>query len=63
MEGKIEWNTAQIKRRNFQPKRNLTPDRRCGIDRRKSNSPEYFRNGGIERRSWRERRNLWYMTM
>ena len=38
-------------------------DRRSGIDRRKSASSEYFENGGIERRSWNERRNLWYMTM
>ena len=63
MYGRIDLNTAQTKRRNFLPRKNSKPDRRCGADRRKSNNPEYFRNGGVERRSWRERRNLWYMTM
>ena len=37
-------------------------DRRSGKDRRKSYDPNYFLNGGIERRSWQERRFLWYMT-
>jgi len=37
-------------------------DRRSGKDRRRSGGTNYFLNGGIERRSWRERRFLWYMT-
>ena len=37
-------------------------DRRSGEDRRKSYDTDYFLNGGIERRSWKERRFLWYMT-
>jgi hypothetical protein len=37
-------------------------DRRSGKDRRRSSDPNYFLNGGVERRSWKERRFLWYMT-
>jgi len=37
-------------------------DRRSGKDRRRSCDTHYFLNGGIERRSWKERRFLWYMT-
>ena len=37
-------------------------DRRSGVDRRQSLDNSYFLEGGIERRSWRERRFLWYMT-
>ncbi|MGD2097888.1 MAG: hypothetical protein PVG35_09925 [Desulfobacterales bacterium] len=37
-------------------------DRRSGIDRRQSVDNRYFLNGGVERRSWKERRYLWYMT-
>ena len=37
-------------------------DRRRGIDRRQSLVNRYFLNGGVERRSWQERRFLWYMT-
>jgi hypothetical protein len=37
-------------------------DRRSGADRRQSFDNQYFLSGGIERRSWKERRYLWYMT-
>jgi hypothetical protein len=37
-------------------------DRRSGVDRRQSSDNRYFLNGGVERRSWKERRYLWYMT-
>jgi hypothetical protein len=37
-------------------------DRRSGVDRRQSSDNRYFLKGGVERRSWRERRYLWYMT-
>lgn len=37
-------------------------DRRSYADRRKSGQRAYFTNGGKERRSWKERRFLWYMT-
>ena len=43
--------------------KNSNSDRRSGDDRRKSNNRNYFSNGGLERRDWHERRNLWYMTM
>ena len=43
--------------------KDFNKDRRSGTDRRKKGNSEYFKNGGIERRSWSERRNLWYMTM
>ena len=38
-------------------------DRRSGQDRRKGPNTKYFLKNGIERRSWKERRYLWYMTM
>ena len=41
---------------------NPTGDRRSGADRRKSLSQQYFSDGGTERRSWKERRYIWYMT-
>jgi hypothetical protein len=37
-------------------------DRRSGVDRRQSPDSHYFLKGGLERRSWKERRLLWYMT-
>jgi hypothetical protein len=37
-------------------------DRRSGVDRRQSFDNRYFLNNGSERRSWKERRYLWYMT-
>lgn len=37
-------------------------DRRSGKDRRKCSNAKYFTNNGVERRSWKERRYLWYMT-
>jgi hypothetical protein len=40
-----------------------SPDRRSGQDRRKSQQPDFLSEGGVERRSWKERRYLWYMTM
>ena len=50
------------KRNNNRPIKSIYSDRRTGTDRRKSYSIDYFLQGGIERRSWRERRYLWYMT-
>ena len=38
-------------------------DRRGCEDRRKMVTPEYFLKGGKERRSGKERRYVWYMTM
>jgi len=38
-------------------------DRRSGQDRRKCSNPNYLLNNGVERRSWKERRKYWYMTM
>ena len=37
--------------------------RRSGKDRRKLPVRDYLLNGCVERRSWSERRFLWYMTM
>lgn len=37
-------------------------DRRSSGDRRKAYNRDYFRRGGLERRSWRERRFIWDMT-
>ncbi len=37
--------------------------RRSGKDRRKISTKKYFLEGGLERRSWKERRKNWYMTM
>ena len=39
-----------------------TKDRRSYSDRRKTRRQDYFLNGGKERRSWKERRFIWYMT-
>jgi len=38
-------------------------DRRSGQDRRKCSNPNYLLNKGVERRSWKERRKYWYITM
>lgn len=38
-------------------------DRRSGQDRRKSYRAVYFLKGGVERRTWTERRYVWNMTM
>ena len=37
--------------------------RRSGKDRRKKLTLRYFIKGGFERRSWKERRKYWYLTM
>ena len=37
--------------------------RRSGNDRRKKLTLKYFIKGGFERRSWKERRKYWYLTM
>ena len=42
---------------------NANKGRRSGEERRKRQSNKYFIDGGDERRSWAERRNLWYQTM
>lgn len=57
--------TLKVKNKKGKDRLNkdFNKDRRSGTDRRKKGSSEYFKNGGIERRSWNERRNLWYMTM
>jgi hypothetical protein len=49
------------KRKNDRLLKSIYSDRRSGKDRRSSYSIDYFFHGGIERRSWRERRYLWYM--
>ena len=53
------------RRKGDRRKRNATKnrnDRRSGKDRREASSKKYFLEGGLERRSWKERRNYWYMT-
>jgi len=52
---KSEKNTSQLLK-------SIDSDRRSGKDRRRSYSRDYFLHGGIERRSWKERRYFWYMT-
>jgi hypothetical protein len=42
--------------------KSINSDRRSGKDRRRYYSHDYFLHGGIERRSWKERRYFWYMT-
>jgi hypothetical protein len=39
-----------------------TKDRRAYGDRRRTCQRDYFLKGGKERRNWKERRFLWYMT-
>ena len=63
MQSNLALNEFTITRKKNFPRKNSNPDRRSGIDRRKSKNPNYFLNGGVERRSWHERRKLWYMTM
>ena len=41
---------------------NPDDSRRSAQDRRKSANRQYFLDGGVERRSWKERRFIWYMT-
>jgi hypothetical protein len=50
------------RKKNDHRLKSIYSDRRSGKDRRKSHSAAYFSHGGLERRSWRERRYLWYMT-
>ena len=38
-------------------KRHSRIDRRCGHDRRRVHNLDYFLKGGIERRTWKERRS------
>jgi hypothetical protein len=52
----------KFERKSYRLVKSIYPDRRSGKDRRISYSIDYFSEGGIERRSWRERRYLWYMT-
>jgi hypothetical protein len=63
MRNNLALNEFVVKRKKNSTRKNSNPDRRSGVDRRKSNNSDYFSLGGIERRSWRERRKLWYMTM
>ena len=37
-------------------------DCRSGKERRKTSNKKYFLEGGLERRSWKERRKYWYLT-
>ncbi len=48
---------------NKKPAGGFSKDRRSGQDRRKGSNAKYFLKNGVERRSWKERRYLWYMTM
>ena len=50
------------KRKDINSERTKSSDRRSGCDRRKSYSAKYFKAGGSERRNWKERRYLWFMT-
>ena len=58
----IRLNPDKSKGNNHRVIKSIYPDRRSGKDRRKSYSIDYFLQGGVERRSWKERRYLWYMT-
>ena len=53
---------SKSKRENDRFLKRTNSDRRSGKDRRRTYSTDYFFHGGIERRSGRERRYLWYMT-
>ena len=44
------------------PQVNENFDRRSHQDRRKSFNKSNFLNGGREKRNWKERRFIWYMT-
>ncbi|MGD9057042.1 MAG: hypothetical protein PVG40_00355 [Desulfobacterales bacterium] len=48
--------------RNQKQLRKPVGDRRSEVDRRQLSDNRYFLEGGVERRSWKERRYLWYMT-
>ena len=37
--------------------------RRSGTDRRRLSRKKYFLDGGLERRSWKERRKNWLITI
>jgi hypothetical protein len=63
MNSSLALNEFIVKRKTNSIGKNSNPDRRSEVDRRKSNNSDYFPNGGLERRSWHERRKLWYMTM
>ena len=41
---------------NVSEERRSGIDRRCGNDRRKAHDVDYFLNGGVERRNWKDRR-------
>ena len=49
---------SPLKKRTFP----VNNDRRSNVDRRKTLNRKYFLKGGKERRSWKERRYIWYMT-
>ena len=53
----------KLVRKNKGAKGNSGRGRRSGEERRRGQSKKYFSDGGKERRSWAERRNLWYRTM
>ena len=63
MRNNLALNEFVVIRQKNLTRKNSNPDRRSGVDRRKSNNRDYFSLGGLERRSWHERRKLWYMTM
>ena len=63
MRNNLALNEFVIVRKKISTGKKSNPDRRSGVDRRKSDNRDYFSNGGLERRSWHERRKLWYMTM
>ena len=63
MMNSLAMNEFVIIRKKDSTRKNANPDRRSGVDRRKSNNRDYFSRGALERRNWHERRKLWYMTM
>jgi len=63
MRNNLALNEFVLVRKKNSIRKNSNPDRRSGVDRRKSNNRDYFTLGGLERRNWHERRKLWYMTM
>jgi hypothetical protein len=61
---RIKGSLNKFELRRFNKKNNSDSgeDRRSSKDRRKTLVKKYFLKNGQERRSWAERRCLWYMT-
>ena len=60
---KNQQNQDNLSSKPFDLPESSPDDRRSGQDRRKTYRPIYFLKGGVERRTWKERRFVWNMTM